>query len=378
MKPAKNRSKKAPKSTRPKKGGGSAASTNKRRAPKAPAKPIPKAPPKEIVASGLHPRSVHRGRYDFSVLCRALPKLRPFTFKSPKGDLTIDFADPAAVFYLNAALLAAHYGVQHYELPEGALTPPVPGRADYLHRMADLIYSPKGADPAKPKDQQQVRLLDIGSGASGIYCLLAASIYGWECVGSEINHESLVNASQIAEANSGLAKLVSFREQLGTQIFSGVVNTSEYFDLTVCNPPFHASLEEATRASQSKRAGLALSQHQNGLADTKAGEIDAAETETGNTDAAETSRTNPNQAPANFGGQRSELWIEGGELGFLTQMINESREFAAQVGWFSSLVSKAENVGPLKTHMREVGATEVVELPMAQGNKITRVLAWRF
>ena len=154
MKPAKNRSKKSsPKSTRPKKGGGSPASTSKRRAPKAPAKPIPKAPIKEIVASGLHPRSVHRGRYDFAVLCRALPKLKPFTHQSPKGDLTIDFADPAAVFYLNAALLAAHYGVQHYELPEGALTPPVPGRADYLHRMADLIYSPKGADPAKPKDQ---------------------------------------------------------------------------------------------------------------------------------------------------------------------------------------------------------------------------------
>ena len=368
MKPAKNRSKKAPKSTRPKKGGGSAASTSKRRAPKAPAKPIPKAPPKEIVASGLHPRSVHRGRYDFAVLCRALPKLKPYTHQSPKGDLTIDFADPAAVFYLNAALLAAHYGVQHYGLPEGALPPPVPGRADYLHRMADLIYSPKGADPAKPKDQQQVRLLDIGSGASGIYCLLAASIYGWECVGSEINHESLVSARRISEANSGLTKLISFREQLGTQIFSGVVNTSEYFDLTVCNPPFHASLEEAIRASQSKRAGLALSQHQNGLGDTDAD----------HSNAAETSRANPNQAPANFGGQHSELWIQGGELGFLTQMINESTDFAAQVGWFSSLVSKAENVGPLKTHMREVGATEVVELPMAQGNKITRVLAWRF
>ena len=57
---------------------------------------------------------------------------------SPFRQQTVDFSDPAAVSTLNAALLVSDYGYD-FSLPPGHLTPAVPGRADYLHLLADLL-----------------------------------------------------------------------------------------------------------------------------------------------------------------------------------------------------------------------------------------------
>ncbi len=59
-------------------------------------------------------------------------------------------------------------------------------------------------------------------------------------------------------------------------------------------------------------------------------------------------------------------------------MIDESREFAAQVCWFSSLVSKAENLPVLQKRLQAIGAAQVRVVPMAQGQKQSRLLAWSF
>ncbi|XOT98236.1 RlmF-related methyltransferase, partial [Alcaligenes pakistanensis] len=36
----------------------------------------------------------------------------------------------------------------------------------------------------------------------------------------------------------------------------GVLGTNDYFDLTLCNPPFHSSQEEAASSNQRKWRGL--------------------------------------------------------------------------------------------------------------------------
>lgn len=97
-------------------------------------------------ASGLHPRNRHRGRYDFPALLRAHPPLARFVAPHPVEGETVNFADPAAVLALNRALLAHHYGFDRFELPAGALCPPVPGRADYLHHLADLLANVRAAE----------------------------------------------------------------------------------------------------------------------------------------------------------------------------------------------------------------------------------------
>ena len=80
----------------------------------------------------------------------------------------------------------------------------------------------------------------------------------------------------------------------------------------------------------------------------------------------------------NFGGQHKELWSEGGEIAFLTKMMKESQDFAEHVGWFTSLVSKSENVKPLQLLLKQLDVAQMRIIEMSQGQKNTSVLAWRF
>jgi 23S rRNA (adenine1618-N6)-methyltransferase len=68
-----------------------------------------------------------------------LPAAAGLYCQTPAGEPSVNFADPQAVKMLNKALLAHFYGVAHWDIPEGFLCPPVPGRADYVHHLADLL-----------------------------------------------------------------------------------------------------------------------------------------------------------------------------------------------------------------------------------------------
>ncbi|MBW3732187.1 23S rRNA (adenine(1618)-N(6))-methyltransferase RlmF [Aeromonas dhakensis] len=292
--------------------------------------------------SGLHPRNRHQAPYDFAALCLRTPELQPFVFVNPYGASTIDFADPAAVKALNKALLALHYGIQHWDLPAGYLCPPIPGRVDYLHRVADLLAESAGKVPTG----KGVRVLDIGVGANCIYPLLGAREYGWRFVGSDIDPVSVKAATLLARSN-GLGSQIECRLQSRAgDIFQGIVAPRERFALTLCNPPFHASLAEASKGTERKLRNLG--------------------------------KEVKDKPVLNFGGQKAELWCEGGEAAFLAAMINQSRAFAEQCLWFSSLVSKKENLPAAKKALTRVGARQVRVLEMAQGNKVSRVLAWTF
>jgi 23S rRNA (adenine1618-N6)-methyltransferase len=59
-------------------------------------------------------------------------------------------------------------------------------------------------------------------------------------------------------------------------------------------------------------------------------------------------------------------------------MMNESQSFAQQVMWFTSLVSKNDNVRPLKRLLNQIGAKQVKVVSMSQGQKVSRLIAWSF
>nr|WP_314902039.1 23S rRNA (adenine(1618)-N(6))-methyltransferase RlmF [uncultured Deefgea sp.] len=289
----------------------------------------------------LHPRNRHRGRYDFPALIAACPELHAFVAVNQYGDESIDFANPAAVKTLNRALLAKFYGVKNWDVPAGYLCPPIPGRADYIHNLADLLdQSYRGKIP------EVVRVLDIGCGANCVYPLIGAAEYEWEMVGSEVDAVALKNAQQIVEANPQLN--IELRlQKIPAAMFLGIVQDGEFFDLTLCNPPFHASLEEATAGSQRKWKNL-------GKAPKTAAPL------------------------LNFGGQGGELWCEGGEEAFIQRMISESRQIGKRCLWFTSLVSKASSLPLLYRTLEKAGALDVRTIDMSQGQKQSRVLAWTF
>ena len=294
---------------------------------------------------GLHPRNLHRHGYDFPTLSKSYPQLAPHVKPNAHGNLSIDFADPLAVKTLNATLLKHHYNIIDWDIPDGALCPPIPGRADYIHHVADLL------GVGELKTNPKIKMLDIGTGANGIYPLLACQIYGWHCVGSDINDQSLENVASIIASNPQLKETFILRKQPDkNKMFEGIVRPDEFFDVSVCNPPFHASREEALKSSQRKL---------NNLARNRGEQVSGSTT-------------------SNFGGLGAELWCKGGERLFLKKMIKESELFADQCRWFTSLVSKSENLKPAKKVIHKLGAVDVREIEMAQGNKITRILAWTF
>lgn len=293
----------------------------------------------------LHPRNRHQGRYDFPSLIKAHPELGKFTITNPYGKPSIDFANPEAVRVFNRALLKAQYGIQHWDIPAGYLCPPIPGRADYIHVLADLLAEDCGGEIPRGV---QVRALDIGVGANCIYPLLGHSDYRWRFVGSDIDAVALASARTIVQAN-GLGKVISLRQQANRKhILTGLLQDDERFEVTLCNPPFHDSRDEATRGSQRKWKNL-------GKQDPK------------------------RKLPVlNFGGQNNELWCEGGEIRFVTQLVEESVQYAGQVLWFTSLVSKASNLPGIEAALRKAGVKAQQVVAMGQGQKQSRMIAWSF
>lgn len=308
-------------------------------------KPVKDRPRVEI-KKALHPRNAHLNGYDFPALISAFPRLKTFVQPTPYGALSIDFADPLAVKTLNAALLKHHYGIGAWDIPQGALCPPIPGRVDYVHYVADLL-----AEGDKSCAISKARVLDIGTGANGIYPILGSQVYGWQFVASDISAHSLTNVQSIIEQNPALQGRISLRLQPDDKaVFKGIVQPEERFELTLCNPPFHASMAEASEGTKRKVNNLQLNRGNSVKAAPK----------------------------LNFGGQAAELWCQGGERQFLATMIRESQMFADQCLWFTSLVSKQENLKPCYQALAQLNVDTVKTIEMQQGNKITRVLAWSF
>jgi len=288
-----------------------------------------------VLKAGLHPRNRFNTRYDFPQLIACCPPLAAFVKPNAYGDDSIDYADPLAVKALNQALLKQAYGLAHWDIPPGYLCPPIPGRSDYLHHLADLIAQRRG--PA-------VRVLDIGTGANCIYPFIGASEYGWRFVGSDVDPAAWCWAKKNVASNPSVAGLIECRlQKSAAQCFHSIIQPGEHFDLTLCNPPFHSSATEAAAGTQRKLRNLG-----------------------------------GKKAGLNFGGKANELWCEGGELGFIRRMIEESVAFAGQCSWFTTLVSKSEHLPRLEQALRRVKAATVKVIDMAQGQKKSRILAWRF
>jgi len=295
-----------------------------------------------LVKEQLHPRNRFRAGYDFARLIASSPRLAAFVAPNAYGKVSIDYADPAAVKALNQALLKDAYGLD-WDLPPGYLCPPIPGRSEYLHHLADLLDMGQASQPRR----QPIAVLDIGMGANCIYPLIGAREYGWHFVGSEVDPVAVKWAKKLVASNPPVANVIECRlQQSPLSCFAGVTKAGETFDVSMCNPPFHESAAAAAEGTRRKQRNL-------GTTKSKATGL-------------------------NFGGQAGELWCEGGELGFVGRMIAESAERPQLCRWFTTLVSKSEHLPRLFKQLDAVSAADVQTLEMAHGQKKSRILAWTF
>ena len=285
--------------------------------------------------NSLHSNNKHLNGYNFSELCAAYPNLETFIFTNGYGTETIDFANAKAVKELNTALLFKHYNITFWDFPDDNLCPPIPGRVDYMHYLADVLSTSKITENAT--------ILDIGVGANCIYPLLGNAEYNWNFVGTDIDKKSIDRAEKILKKNN-LTDVIKLKQQLdATHIFEGIISENDRFAAAVCNPPFYKSQEEALLANARKLEGLGKGSE-----------------------------------GRNFSGKQQELWYKGGEKAFIHTFAYESSKFKNNCFWYTTLVSKKENAESLVPSLKKLGATEIKTIPMYQGNKATRFVAWTF
>ena len=292
----------------------------------------------------LHERNFHNDRYDFKALIQSEPSLNEFVKPNKYGDLSIDFANPQAVIALNKALLSFFYGVKNWSIPSDYLCPPIPGRSDYIHHIADLLAASNGGKIPKGS---YIKGLDVGIGANCIYPIVGVSVYGWSFTGSDIDEVALKSAQNIINSNESLKENIIVKLQTNSKnIFKNIISKEDKFDFTLCNPPFHKSQKDAIAGNKRKVQNL--------------------------------TKQVVSKAALNFGGKNNELWCEGGEVAFIKKMIKESKEFSKNCLWFTTLVSRKENLDFIYDALEDIDVLEYKTINMAHGQKISRVIAWTF
>jgi len=247
----------------------------------------------------------------------------------------VDFTNWHHTRALTRSILRVHYDVSDWDIPSGHLVPPVRNRMNYLTWLETLrrLSAPIGADASA--NGADVRVLDVGTGASAIYALLGASVYGWSFVGTDVTDVALEGAEANVERNPRLRELIEIRDARkidGTFNFlRGVVKPDEKFTFCMCNPPFFESMDEA---------GL-----------------------------------NPNTA---CGGTETEMVCPGGEESFIKSMFRDSLEMKDSIHWFTTMCGKKKTMTKMRSmfHTMRVPAVRTTEL--VQGKTSRWCIAWSF
>ena len=292
----------------------------------------------------LHSRNRNRERYDLGALTTSNPELKNYIIPNKFGVESVDFSNPLAVKLLNKALLNHYYGIKNWEFPDENLCPPIPGRADYIHHIADLLGENNfGTIPIGDK----ITCLDVGLGASCIYPIIGVTEYDWKFIGSDIDPKSIASAQHIINSNASLKDKIECRLQKSPNaIFRGIIGKEDKIDVTMCNPPFHSSIEDAQKGTRRKIKNLSGKK-------VKTPEL-------------------------NFAGISNELIYDGGEYQFIQTMIKESKEIFKNCYWFSTLVSKQSNLKGIYKILEKTEANQIKTIPMGTGNKSSRIVAWTF
>jgi len=302
-----------------------------------------------ILKNGMHSRSKHLERYNFGVLTRYSKNLSDYVHLNKYGSETIDFSDIKAVTALNQALVKCYYNLEFFEIPDGYLCPAVPGRADYIHHLSDLLFNTSQNERNK---NNYIFGLDIGTGSSIIYPIIGNREYGWKFVGTDIDHGAIKSATRILEMNDRLSTFIEVRKQNHRDcVLLGIIYPDDFFHFSMCNPPFHASEEDARSGTIRKWKNLGMKSH------------------------------DIPKSQLNFGGESHELYCMGGEISFLRKMIAESSrpEICCRVLWFTSLVSKESNLNSIYSALKQCrGVQECVTIQMSHGQKKSRIVAWTY
>ncbi|KAI9096929.1 hypothetical protein DFS34DRAFT_581020, partial [Phlyctochytrium arcticum] len=259
----------------------------------------------------------------------------------------IDFKNPECARDLACALLWSDFKLR-LEIPLDSLCPPIPNRLDYVVLIEEMVQA------MLRKSQETIYGIDVGTGASCIYPLLACRRNpSWKMLALDIDERTLSYAQDNINRNNLSSRVALYHSPPGT---SSIIPKSALQSLTngpftflMCNPPFYTSKS----AIQTSRA----------LKDE-----------------------DPNGVCT---GTLTEMVVEGGEVGFVTRLVGpESAPVLARPQTlFTSLLGHKSSVQTLVYHLRNPPSAITAALPhlkkimvrrISVGRTMRWVLGWEF
>ncbi|KAF9822652.1 hypothetical protein SFRURICE_012431 [Spodoptera frugiperda] len=277
----------------------------------------------------MHPRNIYKTPPDFGKLSILYPEFAAISKSDVTGKIGIDFKDPHALRVLTKCLLKSDFNLE-VDIPADRLVPTLPLRLNYILWIEDLMEA--------IQRKENIRGLDIGTGACAIYPLLAAVKNKWNFVGTESDTESFTKAEENVQKNS-LQEFIKLTKNSTKSIISHLFTNDdkEQFDFCMCNPPFYSNLQELCE-----------------------------------------SRSPARLPPKNgFTGSPQELITEGGELEFCRQIVRESKQYRDKILIFTTMVGHKYNLSVLLEDLKSEGITHT-HTEFCQGRVTRWGLAWTY
>jgi len=313
-------------------------------------------------------------------------------FLSHDGSGVINFTDARAVAELNKALLQVDMGL-FVEFHEKRLCPPVPNRLNYLCWLAELLQL-RGVDEKQESTgaARAAHVLDIGVGASCIYPLLGAHMYGWTVSGVEIDEESLACARRNVAANPSVSPRIRLvhvphsadaMQKLIVKVFSQCAENSHHRTASKCGgseesgPAERLSSEvhkRFDRAGVPKELGpLAHALRALGLSENP--KISAVLTNPPFYSEDEIIERNPRTICT---GSSLEMATIGGEMAFVGAIIADSLLLRDKITWYTATLGKKSSLNPLLILLSGLGIKNVRTVRFMGGVTTRWAIAWSF
>ncbi|MCJ1249465.1 hypothetical protein MMC30_006689 [Trapelia coarctata] len=278
-------------------------------------------------------RNIYREDVDFSALALQDPEFNKFV----KSNGQLDFSNPEAVKQLTKSLLKRDFGLK-LELPDDRLCPPVPNRLNYILWIQDLLDTTSDSYTDRYNPDRGVTGLDIGTGASCIYPLLGCiQRPKWRFAVTDIDEKNLEYAKRNIIANGLKNRIRPLKTEPNGPLIPLDAFGLDSIDFTICNPPFYASPSEllASAAAKSRPPHSACT------------------------------------------GADIEMVTPGGEIAFVTRMIDESCRLKERVQWYTSMLGKYSSVSSIIEKLKAKGIGNWAVKEFVQGGKTRRWgVAW--
>jgi len=283
----------------------------------------------------------HHSPIDFRKLAKVAPEIN-----ERMVDNYFDTREPGNGPILTQVLLNKHFNGLKIQLPPDRLCPPIPNRQLYIVWLKDLLDStgPLIDETAPATTERELVGMDIGTGASAVYPILGCAQRPWKFIATELDEKSFEWAWINLEKNGMLDRVNLVRRTKSyTEDLSPLIPLDELgikrIDFVMTNPPFYESEEDMNQRMEEK-------------------EDAPVSTHTG--------------APV-------ELWCEGGEVGFVKQMILESMLLRHRVQWYTAMLSSPQSVEVLLLELKRLDVRNTATTTFIPG-KVTRryALAWTF